>query len=140
VNTTTGMLADSSVWIDLLKGRSTSQVVALDDGLKAGTVDMADLVAMEVLRGLREDRGSRIRSRLLKLEMHEIGGIEICLLAAGNYRALRARGITVRSTIDCLIATYCIQGGHTLLHSDRDFDPFEQHLGLRVFRTGPASR
>jgi predicted nucleic acid-binding protein len=128
------MLADSSVWIDLLTGRSTAQVAALDEGLKAGAIEMADLVALEILRGIREDRGLQIRTRLLKLETHEIGGLEICLRAADHYRFLRARGITIRSMIDCLIATFCIQRGHTLLHSDRDFDPFEEHLGLQVWR------
>ncbi|MGI8927386.1 MAG: type II toxin-antitoxin system VapC family toxin [Tepidiformaceae bacterium] len=126
------MLADSSVWIDLLRGRATAQVAALRDGLETASIAMGDLIAMEILRGLRQDTGSRIRSRLLLLEMHEMGGLSVCLGAAEFYRLLRGRGITVRSTIDCLIATYCIQGGHTLLHSDRDFDPFEQHLGLQV--------
>ncbi len=60
------------------------------------------------------------------------GGVEIAVAAAENYRILRTKGITVRKTIDCLIATFCIREGHELLHRDRDFDPFEMHLGLQV--------
>lgn len=126
------IFADAPVWVDLLRGRMTEQVSALSDELSLGNIAMGDLIAMEVLRGLRTDRDGRISRRLLELEMYEMAGERVCLRAAEFYRDLRARGITVRSSIDCLIATYCILGGHTLLHSDRDFDPFEQHLGLRA--------
>jgi hypothetical protein len=67
-------------------------------------------------------------------EIFPTGGTDLALSAAGNYRMLRARGITVRTTLDCLIATFCLQNGHTLLHNDRDFEPFEAVLGLRVIR------
>lgn len=124
--------ADASVWVDMLRGRDTAHVAALAAGIHQQTIAMGDLIAMEILRGIRQDPGSRIRNSVLKLDVHEMAGTAVCLGAADFYRDLRSRGITVRSTIDCLIATYCIQGGHTLLHSDRDFDPFEQHLRLHV--------
>jgi predicted nucleic acid-binding protein len=126
--------ADASVWVDMLRGRDTPRVAALRTGLNEASIAMGDLIAMEILRELPTDPRSQVRQRILELEVHEMAGLAVCLQAAVFYLALRSRGITVRSTIDCLIATYCIQGGHTLLHSDRDFDPFEQHLGLRVFR------
>jgi len=96
----------------------------------------ADLVIMEVLQGVRG--GPRIfastRRQLLRFETFAIGGMPLVLASAANYRLLRSRGITVRKSIDCLIATFCINAGIELLHNDRDFDPFEQHLGLRVAR------
>jgi predicted nucleic acid-binding protein len=64
--------------------------------------------------------------------VYATGGTELALAASDNYRFLRKRGITIRKTIDCLIATFCIREGHALLHRDRDFDPFEEHLGLKV--------
>ena len=125
-------LADSSVWIDMLRQADSPQVRLLRDGLESASIAVADLVVLEVLQGLRDDPQGRVRQRLLDLEVHTVGGLALCLRAAENYRILRSRGFTIRSTIDCLIATFCIEGGHTLLHSDRDFDPFETHLGLRV--------
>ncbi len=122
------------MWIDLLRGANSPQVGLLREGLEAGSIAAPDLVVLEVLQGLREDPGGRARRMLLRMEIHPIGGLPLCLRAAENYRFLRSRGYTIRSTIDCLIATFCIQGGHTLLHSDHDFDPFEEHLGLRVLR------
>ena len=73
-----------------------------------------------------------MRRSLTRFEVFDGCGTEVALLAARNYRTLRSRGITVRKTIDCLIATFCITGGHTLLHRDADYDPFERHLGLNV--------
>ena len=96
---------------------------------------MGDLIAMEILRGVRdEQRYKRVRTEVLGTVPMAMATTPIVLKSADNYRALRARGITIRSAIDCLIATFCIEGGHELLHSDRDFDPFEQHCGLRVVR------
>ncbi|MFI4914324.1 MAG: PIN domain-containing protein, partial [Steroidobacterales bacterium] len=64
----------------------------------------------------------------------DLVGTQVALIAADHYRRLRARGITVRKTIDVLIGSYCILHGHDLLHCDRDFDALEKHLGLRVMR------
>ena len=58
--------------------------------------------------------------------------VEVCLQAADNFRTLRRKGVTIRRTIDTIIATCCIRNGYVLLHNDRDFDAFAEHLGLRV--------
>jgi predicted nucleic acid-binding protein len=86
-----------------------------------------------VLQGVHDDAtAAGVERRLRTLEVFETGGIELAIEAARNYRILRARGHTVRKTIDCLIATFCIRGRHSLLHRDRDFDPFERYLELSV--------
>ena len=96
---------------------------------------LGDIILCEVLQGYRrQDHYDAARQALLQFPVYDMGGIQIALKSAENYRALRRRGITVRKTIDCLIATFVIERGFTLLHSDRDFDPFEMHLGLRVAR------
>jgi len=97
---------------------------------------IGDLIMAEVLQGFASEREFRSAERIFAaLEFRPMVGRENALAAARNYRSLRARGVTVRSTIDSFIATFCISGGHDLLHHDRDFDPFERHLGLRVVRT-----
>jgi len=98
-------------------------------------IGIGDLVLHEVLRGVRDDlRFARLKRDLLALPVHAMVSPALALKSAEHFRILRRKGITVRSTIDCLIATYCIEGGHQLLHADRDFDPFEQYLGLQVVR------
>jgi hypothetical protein len=88
---------------------------------------------MEVLQGFADERDfNRARKMLTSLTVIELGGQEIAIQAAKNFRALRVRGVTVRKTIDTVIATRCIESGYDLLHNDRDFDPFVKHLGLRV--------
>ncbi|MGH7923208.1 MAG: type II toxin-antitoxin system VapC family toxin, partial [Candidatus Binatus sp.] len=90
----------------------------------------------EVLQGFRSESDFQRAERIFAaLEFRRMGSREIAIAAARNHRALRARGVTPRSTIDTIIATFCIAQGHELLHSDRHFDPFERHLGLRVLRT-----
>jgi len=126
--------ADTSVWVDYLNGTDTPAASALAQWLAAAQVCIGDLVMMEVLQGLREERVRRVSGILGRLPARSMCSPELAVAAAANYRALRRRGITVRSTIDCLIATYCIESGAELLHSDHDFDPFEEHLGLRVAR------
>ena len=127
------ILVDSSVWIDHFRGNDTPQVALLDRVLASEPVAIGDLILVEVLQGFTNDRDFNHARRLLTaLTVIEIGGAGIAVQTAQNFRRLRALGITVRKTIDTLIATRCIVDGLTLLHSDRDFDPFAQHLGLRV--------
>jgi hypothetical protein len=105
----------------------------LDENLTDGTIGLTDLSLCEVLQGERTPGSfEELRSALLELTVLTTGGVELATESAANYRFLRRRGVTIRSTIDCLIATFCIREGHQLLHSDRDFDPFEKHLGLKV--------
>ncbi len=126
------ILVDSSVWVDYLRGTPTPQADKLDALL--GTVPLAvgDLILTEVLQGCGTDKEfNEVRRLLLNLTVVQLGGQEVAIQAARNYRRLRSLGLTVRKTVDTVIATRCILDKLELLHSDRDFDPFEQHLGLR---------
>ena len=126
------ILVDSSVWIDFFRGTVTPQTERLDALLGAETLVDGDLVLAEVLQGFSSDRDFNQAKKLLTaLDVVQLGGQEIAIEAARNFRALRARGVTIRKTIDTLIATRCIESDYSLLFSDRDFDPFVEHLGLR---------
>ena len=131
------MLAvDSSVWIDFFNARDTAQRAELRRLLDDGHTRLVlpDLVLYEVLRGFREERALRQARLLLQtLSVEPCGGEDIALAAAEHYRLLRARGITVRSSIDVMIAAFCIEQDYLLLHSDRDFDAIAAHRGLRVW-------
>jgi predicted nucleic acid-binding protein len=128
------ILVDSSVWIDYFRGRPTLQTDQLDDLLGSELVAIGDLMLAEVLQGFNSDHDFNTAKRFLTgLQQVTVGGSELAIQAARNFRKLRARGITIRKTIDTLIATCCIEHDHVLLHSDHDFDAFAEHLGLRVF-------
>ena len=94
---------------------------------------VGDLILAEVLQGFTDERGFNEARRMLgQLDQVIVGGSDLAVQAARNYRRLRALGVTVRGTVDVLIATRCLADGLRLLHSDRDFDAFDEHLGLRV--------
>ncbi len=125
------IVVDSSVWIDYFRGAQSPQCDRLDELLGAEIVATGDLMLTEVLQGLNRESDFRQALRVMTgLTILDIGGQSVALAAARNYRALRLRGVTVRKTIDTLIATRCIEDGHALRYSDRDFDPFVEHLGL----------
>jgi predicted nucleic acid-binding protein len=127
------MLVDSSVWIDYFNGKTTATVEMLDRLLGSELLAVGDLVLTEVLQGFASERDFRAAEEMLtSLQVVELGGREIAIQAAKNHRVLRKAGVTVRKTIDTVIATRCIEDGYELLHDDRDFDPFVKHLGLRV--------
>jgi predicted nucleic acid-binding protein len=127
------VIVDTTVWIDYLGGADNRETEWLDRELGQQPLGLLDLILCEVLQGIRADTAfNQVRKDLLKFETFDSGGAEIAIASARNYRSLRTQGITIRKTIDCLIATCCIRKGHALLHRDRDFDPFEKHLGLRV--------
>jgi hypothetical protein len=127
------ILVDSSVWIDYFKGTVTAQTEKLDSLLGSEPLAIGDLILTEVLQGFAAERDfNAARKMLTSLTVVELGGQEIAIQAAKNFRVLRSLGVTVRKTIDTVIATRCIESGYELLHSDRDFDPFVRHLGLRV--------
>lgn len=131
------ILVDSSVWIDFLRNQPTPQAEWLDRNLGVEMLLVGDLILAEVLQGFTDDRGFDETRRLLgRLGQIAIGGPELAVEAARNYRRLRTLGVTVRGTVDALIATRCLVDGLVLLHSDRDFDPFERHLGLNVVHCG----
>jgi len=126
------ILVDSSVWIDYFRGTPTPQAEMLDSLLGSEPVVTGDLVLTEVLQGFSSERDFNQAKKLLtSLVIVNLVGQDIAIQAAKNFRALRALGVTVSKTIDTVIATRCIASGLTLLYSDRDFDPFVQHLGLR---------
>ena len=127
------ILVDSSVWIDYFRGTITAQTGRLDRLLGREPLAIGDLILTEVLQGFHNERDFHEARRMLtSLTVVELGGREIAIQAANNFRALRRLGVTVRKTIDTVIATRCIESGYHLLHNDRDFDPFARHLGLRV--------
>lgn len=127
------ILPDSSVWIDLLAGRDTPQANLLrrllDDNF---VIAVGDLILTEVLQGTRSERHYQETLAVLSaFEQVTLVNRDIAIDAARNYQHLRGLGITIRKTIDTLIATRCILDAIPLLYSDRDYDPFVQHLGLR---------
>jgi len=127
------ILVDSSVWIDYFNGTGTSEAEKLDLLLGVEPLAIGDLILTEVLQGFDKDRDfNSARNLLSSMTIVELGGRDIAVQAARNFRALRKLGVTVRKTIDTVIATRCIESGYDLLHSDRDFDPFVRHLGLRA--------
>jgi hypothetical protein len=127
------IIVDTTVWIDYLAGTANPQTDWVDRELDQQRLGLTDLILCEVLQGIRGDSSfARVRRDLSRFEVFDTGGEPLAVASAQNHRFLRARGHTVRKTIDCLIATFCLSGGHTLLHRDRDFDRFEKHLGLRV--------
>ncbi len=127
------ILVDSSVWIDFFRGKETTQTIRLEALLDTQELAVGDLILAEVLQGF-SDEGDFTKAQFIMTTMDvvELVGEEIALQAAQNYRFLRSRGITIRKTIDTIIATKCIAEGLVLLHSDRDFEPFVTHLGLQV--------
>ncbi len=126
------ILVDSSVWIDYFRGAATPQAERLDSLLGSEPIATGDLILTEVLQGFVNDGDfDRARRLMLSLVVVDIGGQRLAIQAARNFRALRTLGVTARKTIDTMIATRCIEGRLGLLYSDRDFDPFVEHLGLR---------
>lgn len=125
------IVADSSAWIDGLRRSGTPTAERLDRLLGRRRLLLGDIILCEVLRGARDEaHAARIREKLSSLPVADMVGATVAAQAAFNYRLLRRQGITVRNTVDLLIATFCIINGHQLLHNDRDFAPMVEHLGL----------
>lgn len=127
------IIVDTTVWIDYLRGTLTAHTDWLDGQLTKERLGLTDLILCEVLQGITADRQfAAVQEELLRFEIFEAGTVDLAVKAALNYRRLLAAGRTVRKTIDSLIATFCLMEGHSLLHNDRDYDPFEDVLGLKV--------
>ena len=127
------IIVDTTVWIDYLRGTANPHTDWLDRELSQQRLGLTDLILCEILQGVREDSTfARVQRDMCRFEVFATGGVELAVASAQNFRSLRTRGCTIRKTIDCLIATFCLSAGHSLLHRDHDFDPFEKHLGLRV--------
>jgi len=127
------VIVDTTVWIDYFQGVRNPETDWLNSELDRQRLALTDIILCELLQGVRDDLiAKEIETELTRCEMFEIGGVALASDAARNYRTLRGRGQTVRKTIDCLIATFCLRDQHSLLHRDRDFDPFEELLNLSV--------
>ena len=125
------IFVDSSVWVDYFNGTQSAETDCLDSLLGKEPVGLGDVVLLEVLQGFRSDQDYKIAKDLLTaLTVFTLGGQEMAIKSADNFRLLRKKGITVRKTIDVLIATFCISKNLPLLHSDKDFESFHQHLKL----------
>jgi predicted nucleic acid-binding protein len=132
------ILVDSSAWIDYFNGKKTAQTEWLDSSLGDAPIIMGDLILSEVLQGFQDDKDFKTaRDLLWGIPFLSMGGRELALESAMNYRFLRKKGVTVRKTIDVIIGTFCIHHQLTLLHDDRDFDPMVKFLGLEVVDTNP---
>lgn len=134
------ILVDSSVWIDFFNGRPTPAAAFLHRSLGREPILVGDLILAEVLQGFPSDRDfETARQALLHFPVVPISSRDGAVQSAENYRRLRRLGRTIRNTIDCLLATYCIANGHFLLSPDRDFSPFREHLGLQMIEPGAGS-
>lgn len=127
------VLVDTSVWIDYFNGNASRETDRLDALLGTGDLLTGDLILAELLQGFTRDADyRRARTLMDSLPCADLVGRDVAVLAAQHYRQLRRQGVTVRKTIDVLIATFCIMNEHALLHADRDFVAFERHLGLQA--------
>jgi predicted nucleic acid-binding protein len=127
------IIVDTTGWVDYLRGKGTPQSDWLETQLTKERIGLTDLILREVLQGTTTDKQFQVvQDELLRFAVFETGTVEIAVEAALNYRRLRTVRRTVRKTIDSLIATFCLLEGHALLHNDRDYDPFEDVLGLNV--------
>ncbi len=125
------ILVDSSVWIGFFNGKPSAETDRLDALLGKEIVAVGDLMLTEVLQGFKSERDYRkAKELMLSLEVVNLLNVSIAIRSAENYRKLRQKGVTIRKTTDCIIATWCIANGVSLLHADRDFEPFQKYLGL----------
>ena len=127
------IIADTSVWIDYLQGKDLLHAELLDDALLAGKLAIGDLILVEILQGIKSDKQFKVvKEQLSLLDQFSMLTPASASQCAQNYRLLRKKGITVRKTNDVIIASFCIQHNMTLLHADKDYEPFRQHLGLKT--------
>jgi predicted nucleic acid-binding protein len=127
------IVVDSSVWIDYLNGVDSAAALRLDALLGVEPLAVGDLILTEVLQGFRTETHYQTAKRLmLSLTAFDMLGQEMAVKSADNFRTLRSKGVTVRRTVDVIIATYCIEHSLPLLFEDKDFLPFVHNLGLRA--------
>ena len=127
------VLIDSTVWIDFFNGIKNQQTDSMSDLLENNLIYLADIVILEVLQGIRDDKlFEEIKILFGNCIILNVLNTEYAIKSANNFRYLRKKGITIRKSIDCLIATYCIENSIKLLHIDKDFQPFVEYLGLKI--------
>ncbi|MEM1376041.1 MAG: PIN domain nuclease [Pseudomonadota bacterium] len=125
------ILCDTTVWVDYFAGREDRRTNRLEAAMVGGSLILGDLVAVEVLQGVRSPKLLQTAEAMFEaVPQRSLCGFHIARKAASNYRYLRRSGITIRGVIDVIIATWCIENEVALLHNDRDFLPMEEHLGL----------
>ncbi|MCK5505254.1 MAG: PIN domain nuclease [Thermodesulfovibrionia bacterium] len=130
------IIVDSSIWIDYFNGTISKETDWLDGSLGIDPIIMGDIILAEVLQGFQNEKDFKTAKKLLlEFPFMDMIGQELAIKSAMNYRFLRQRGITIRKTIDVMIGTFCIHNNFFLLHNDRDFDPLEKHLKLKVMKT-----
>ena len=127
------LVVDTTVWVDYFNGQINPETDYLERVLPNEPVLVGDIILLETLQGFRKDEDfEQAKAALARFEQASLLNLQLAHQCAENYRALRKKGVTIRKTIDCIIATFCIENNHTLLHRDHDFDDFEKHLGLNV--------
>lgn len=127
------ILVDTSVWVDHLRNAQTAQTLKLEKSLAREPILVGDLILLEILQGARNERhASQIEKEMKRFTILPLLDDILSVQAARNFRKLRGLGVTIRKTADLIIGTFCIERGHVLLHDDRDFEPMERHLGLKV--------
>ncbi len=129
------IVVDSSIWIDYFNGTISNETDWLDNSLGIEPIIMGDIILAEVLQGFQNEKDFKTAKKLLlEFPCMDMIGQELAIKSAMNYRALRQKGITIRKTIDVMIGTFCINNNFILLHNDKDFDPLEKHLKLKVMK------
>ena len=129
------IVVDSSIWIDYFNGTVSKETNWLDESLGIEPIIIGDIILAEVLQGFQNEKDFKTAKKLLlEIFFMDMIGQEVAIKSAMNYRSLRQRGITVRKTIDVMIGTFCIHNNFFLLHNDKDFDPLEKHLKLKVMK------
>jgi len=129
------VIVDTTVWVDYFANAKTAESRWLEASIGQEFIALTDLILSEILQGIDGDRlFDEIRLQMLDFEIFENGGLDVAVASAENYRRLRRKGYTVQKTIDCWIATFCMLRGYDLLHSGRDFEPFERELGLKAVK------
>ncbi len=129
------IMVDSSIWIDYFNGTISNETDWLDESLGIDPIIMGDIILAEVLQGFQNEKDFKTAKKLLlEFPFMDMIGQELAIKSAMNYRALRQKGITIRKTIDLMIGTFCIYNNFILLHNDKDFDPLEKHLKLKVMK------
>jgi predicted nucleic acid-binding protein len=127
------ILVDTSVWISYFRGVETRETILLDQLLETDQIVVNELIIAEILQGITDDAEyKQVKSMIMNLTFISMGGIENAVQSANFYRTLRKRGVTIRKTIDALIAAFCIRHDMILLHHDRDFEPFVSHFDLKT--------
>ncbi len=129
------IVVDSSIWINYFNGAISNETDWLDKSLGIEPIIMGDIILAEVLQGFQNEKDFRTAKKLLlEFPFMDMIGQEVAIKSAMNYRSLRQKGITIRKTIDVLIGTFCVHNNFVLLHNDKDFDPLEKHLKLKVMK------